>query len=287
MGGLALRTGECQSTTMSTGWVEVADRCFVRRYAEWDLSVTVVGGDHTSLVVDTRATARLGAELREQVAELPVPPVGFVVNTHVHFDHAWGNAAFTGLPVWAHENVLAGWDGHVERVRNSVRDSPTEDPAGHLLDTDLLRPDHTVTSVALLELGARHVELVHPGRGHTDGDLVVVVPDADLLCAGDLVEQSGPLSYDSDSWPLEWPQTLELLLGLMGDATVVVPGHGDRVGKDFILEQRLDAADIAGQIQQLAGSGVPVDEALERGTWPLAAELLGDAVRRGYAQVGG
>ncbi len=272
---------------MGNEWVEVADRCFVRRYAEWDLSVTVVGGGETSLVVDTRATAELGAELRDQIAALPVPSPGFVVNTHVHFDHAWGNAAFHELPVWAHENVLAAWDGHVDRIRDLVRGAPDEGPTGALLDTDLLQPDRTVTSVALLELGDRHVELVHPGRGHTDGDLVVVVPDADLLCAGDLVEQSGPLSYGGDCWPLEWPQTLELVVGLIGDRTVVVPGHGDRVDKEFILEQRLDAADIAGQIQQLAGSGVPVDDALAGGTWPMDADLLGAAVRRGYAQGGG
>ncbi|MDQ3592152.1 MAG: MBL fold metallo-hydrolase [Actinomycetota bacterium] len=271
---------------MGNDWVEVADRCFVRRYPEWDLSVTVTAGSEASLVVDTRATAAHGAELRAQVAELPVPPVGFVVNTHVHFDHAWGTAAFAGLPVGAHDNVLADWDSYVARFRGSVRDAPDEAATRALLDTPLAPPDRSVTSVALLELGERHVELVHPGRGHTDGDLVVVVPDTDLLCAGDLVEQSGPLWYGVDCWPLEWAQTLELVVGLMSDATVVVPGHGDRVDKDFVLQQRLDASDIAGQIQQLAASGVAVDDALARGTWPIAAERLGDAVRRGYAHLG-
>lgn len=272
---------------MGNPWVEVADRCFVRRYAEWDVSVTAIGGDDASLLVDTLATATLGRQLRDDIAGLGLPPIGFAANTHMHFDHAWGNAAFAGLPVWAHENTLVGWDAHVQSVRAGVRKGSEEDPTGELLDTELLLPDRTVTSVALLELGNRHVELVHPGRGHTDGDLVVVVPDADLLCAGDLVEQSGPLSYGADCWPLEWPQTLELVVGLIGDQTVVVPGHGDRVDKSFILEQRLDAADIAGQIQQLAGTGVPVDDALAQGSWPMDTGRLGDAVRRGYAQLGG
>lgn len=271
---------------MTTGWTEVADRCFVRRYPEWDLSVTLVAGAESSVVVDTRATERLGAELRGDVGRFGVPPLAHVVNTHVHFDHAWGNAAFTGLPVWAHENVPAAWGASVDRIRQLVAADPDPQPADGLLDTPLRVPDRLVASVAALDLGGRHVELVHPGRGHTDGDLLVVVPDADLLCAGDLVEQSGPLVYGTDCWPLEWAQTLELVVGLLGDATVVVPGHGDRVDKGFVLRQRGDAADIAGQIHQLAAAGVPVDDALPTGQWPFETERLGDAVRRGYAHLG-
>lgn len=271
---------------MANDWAELGDRCFVRRYPEWDVSVSVLAGDEAALVVDTRATAGLGGQLRAQIAELPVPPVAHVVNTHVHFDHCWGNAAFAGLPVWAHDSVLTAWDRHVQHIRDKVEAEPADELTADLLDTELHRPDRTVTSVAAVDLGGRHVELVHPGRGHTDGDLVVLVPDADVLCAGDLVEQSGPLSYGVDSWPLDWAQTLELVIGLMGDATVVVPGHGDRVGKDFVLQQRLDASEVAGQIHELAGAGVPVDQALARGTWPVDREGLGDAVRRGYAQLG-
>ena len=49
--------------------------------------------------------------------------------------------------------------------------------------------------------------LRHPGRGHTAGDLVVHVPDADVLVAGDLVEQSGPPAFE-DAYPLQWPDAV-------------------------------------------------------------------------------
>ena len=65
--------------------------------------------------------------------------------------------------------------------------------------------DHTFSSVRSIDLGDRVVELVHPGRGHTGGDLVVRVPDADVLLAGDLVEESAPPSYGPDCFPLDWP----------------------------------------------------------------------------------
>ena len=51
-------------------------------------------------------------------------------------------------------------------------------------------PERTFSSAIALDLGDRYVELVHPGRGHTAGDLVVRVPDADVVLAGDLVEQA-------------------------------------------------------------------------------------------------
>lgn len=266
---------------MVNDWVEVAERCFVRRYLEWDLSVTVVAGEDSSLVVDTRATHALGAELRRDIERLGVPALAHVVNTHVHFDHSWGNQAFADLPVWAAESVPDDWDAHVASIRAQIAAAPDDDPTGELASTDLRRPDRSVASVAAIDLGDRYVELVAPGRGHTAGDLVVVVPDAGLLCAGDVVEQSGPLSYGEDCWPMEWPQTLELVIGLMDDDAVVVPGHGSVVDKAFVLNQRLDAADIAGQIDQLVTAGVPAAEALASGTWPYDAALLEHAVRRG------
>ena len=64
-----------------------------------------------------------------------------------------------------------------------------------------------------LDLGDRAVELVHPGRAHTAGDLVARVQDVDVLVAGDLVEESEMPVLGEDSWPMEWPLTLDLGLG--------------------------------------------------------------------------
>jgi hypothetical protein len=58
------------------------------------------------------------------------------------------------------------------------------------------------------------------------------------------------------------------------------------VDKDFVLGQRVDLADIAGQIQALAADGVPVEDAPRRGSWPFPGADLVEAVRRGYAQLG-
>jgi glyoxylase-like metal-dependent hydrolase (beta-lactamase superfamily II) len=145
---------------------------------------------------------------------------------------------------------------------------------------------HTFSSAAVLDLGDRMVELVHPGRGHTAGDLVVRVPDADVLLAGDLVEESvarhGVPGFGPDCFPLEWPLSLDIVLGLTTADSVVVPGHGAPVGREFVEDQRNTIGIVAETIRDLATRGVPLAEALESGQWPYPRDELADAVRRGY-----
>ena len=93
-----------------------------------------------------------------------------------------------------------------------------------VLASTILPADQTFSSARVLELGDRQVELIYPGRGHSGGDLIVKIPDADVLLAGDLVEESGPPVYGVDSWPMEWPISLDIVLGLDDSS------DGDRAG---------------------------------------------------------
>jgi glyoxylase-like metal-dependent hydrolase (beta-lactamase superfamily II) len=103
---------------------------------------------------------------------------------------------------------------------------------------ELVPPNTDIAVAKAIDLGDRRVEIAHLGGGHTDGDLVVVVPDADVLFAGDLIESVGPPSFGPDSVPDEWPATLDAVIGLMTGATLAVPGHGQPVGREFVFEQR-------------------------------------------------
>ena len=89
-----------------------------------------------------------------------------------------------------------------------------------------------------IDLGGRRVEIAHLGRGHTGGDLIVVVADAQVVFAGDLIESAGPPQFGPDSYGAEWAATLDGLIGVMTDATIAVPGHGDPVDREFVFEQR-------------------------------------------------
>jgi glyoxylase-like metal-dependent hydrolase (beta-lactamase superfamily II) len=112
--------------------------------------------------------------------------------------------------------------------------------------------------------------------------VVVRVPDADVLVAGDLLEEGAPPVYGVDSWPLEWPVTLELVGQMTTPDTVVVPGHGAVVGQGFLHEQRADTGMVAETIHHLAGQGASVEDALAHEDWPFPRETLATAVRRGF-----
>ena len=271
-----------------SGFTEVAERVWVARYEWCDVNVSVIEGGAGLLIVDTNASTRAAREVVADVRRLSPRPVVGLVNTHDHFDHVFGNHAlleeYGAVPVTAHESTAATTVPHGEQVkRESARQG---DPrAAELGETVLVAADHTFSSVTAIDLGDRSVELVHPGRGHTAGDLVVRIEDADVLLAGDLVEESGTPAYGDDCFPMEWPTSLDLLLQLVGPSTVVVPGHGTPVDRDFVQEQRASIGVVAETIRDLAGRGVPVDQALDAAPWPYPTERLADAVRRAYDQL--
>lgn len=197
-------------------WLEVADGVFARRYRELDQTLGLVLGDRECVVVDTGRDVAHGAEFAAAVRELtPLP--WQVVLTHGHYDHCFGTAAFGPCPVRA----AAGF----------VPDAPGEAPSS----VDVVPPTDVVTDHAAIDLGGRTVHLRHPGRGHTDHDLLVDVPDAGVVFAGDLVEQGAPPSVGPDAHPGDWPRALDVLLGLK--PTVVVPGHGEPVDAEFVRRQ--------------------------------------------------
>ena len=271
-----------------TGFREVADRVWVARQEWFDLNVCLVGGADGLLVVDTQASGRAARAIVDDVRALGVGPVTAVFNTHEHFDHTFGNGAFReafgGVPIHAHEEAAARTIDAGERIKARYRRGSTDDPhSEEVLATEIVPADHTFSSVRVLELGDRQVELVHPGRGHSYGDAVVRIGDADVLLAGDLIEESAPPVYGVDSHPLAWPEALDVVLSLAGPDSVVVPGHGAVVDRDFVEEQRDAIAIVAQTIRDLAASGVPADRALAEGEWPFPREGLVNAVALGYA----
>lgn len=268
---------------------EVAERVWVVRHPWTDVNVTAIEGERGLLLVDTHSGDASFTEVLEAVRRATRAPLVEVVNTHAHHDHVLGNAAARreggeGLVVTAHEGVLDAFATDLPARQEQARHSG-EERGAEVADAELSPPDRTFSSVTVVDLGDRAVELVHPGRGHTSGDLVCRLLEpggTDLLVAGDLVEESGPPSWGPDSHPMEWPLSLDLVIGLVSDRTVVVPGHGAPVDLDFLTEQRAAIGVVAETVRDLAGRGVAVGEALGAAPWPYPAEHLEHAVRRGY-----
>ena len=153
-----------------------------------------------------------------------------------------------------------------------------------MAEVRLLPPDRTVHQSATLDVGGRPVVLRHPGRGHTAGDLVVHVPDADVLVAGDLVEQGAPPSFE-DAYPLEWPETLAALLR----ADHAHDGGGARPRRRrrpaFVAAQHAELTALAWLIREGHADGAPEEALAARAPYPPESALT--AVRRGYAELDG
>jgi glyoxylase-like metal-dependent hydrolase (beta-lactamase superfamily II) len=262
-------------------WVEVADRCFQRRYSTLDVSVGVVLGAAGALLIDTLGSHREAGRLRADLRRLGVRrEPRWVVNTHAHFDHCFGNAVFTPEDgVWGHASVP--WE--LAEIDRAALAAEFPDWADDVRVDSLKPPDRLVAASAAIDLGDRVVKLHHLGRGHTGGDLAIAVPDARCVYAGDLVEESGPPSYGTDSFPLDWPTTLMQLLNLPFDA--LVPGHGAAVDRDFVVRQAGELALIALRIRELHAAGVQGEDAVTAGDWPYPREAIATAVRRGFAHL--
>jgi glyoxylase-like metal-dependent hydrolase (beta-lactamase superfamily II) len=256
-------------TTENThGWLSLADGVLARRYAELDLTVGLVIGDGECLVVDTRGDAVQGAELAAAVRER-TPHPWTVALTHAHFDHCFGTSAFGGCAVYAHRRCAADLAETGEWQRElwvaEYREQGREDVAGHIAEAPILAPTHLVDDHARLSVGGRTVELIHAGRGHTDHDLVVHVPDARVVFAGDLVEQGAPPAFE-DSCPQDWPGTLDRILALAPET--VVPGHGEPVPPGFVAAQRDEIALLAELGRAVRSGELSLAEAARRSPYP-------------------
>jgi glyoxylase-like metal-dependent hydrolase (beta-lactamase superfamily II) len=248
-------------------WTEVGDRVFVRRYRFFDQDiVAVLGGEAEVLLVDTRSTPAQAREILDDLRELRAGPVSVVVNTHGHHDHVFGNAQLRPAPIWGHERCKAMIEATGEEQLAGFRNA-MPDLADELAEVVLDPPDQLFSETATIDLGGREIRLAYLGRGHTDNDIVVSIPDADVLCAGDLLENGAP-PYFGDGYPIDWPGTVETMRALVGDRTVVVPGHGDHAGLAFVQSSLEAFRSIASLASRIHAGELDVEAAIALSPYP-------------------
>ena len=253
----------------------------------------VIVDDADVTVVDSHVTPAATRALIKSIATLTPKPITTVINTHYHFDHAHGNMAFPdGVTIIGHEftrEKLAGdplnertykffsklFADNAQAMQKQVAE--TKDPkakasleeqatamANHVRDDKETRPrPPTVTLSERMTLyrGAREIELLFLGRGHTGGDVVVFLPKERIVFTGDLLLQ-GP-SYMGDAYLDEWVETIDQVKAL--DFDVVVPGHGepfrDRASIDAFQAYMRDTWK---QAVDMRAKGIPALEAALR-----------------------
>ncbi|GAA1164525.1 MBL fold metallo-hydrolase [Ornithinimicrobium humiphilum] len=247
-------------------WRSVAPGVFVRRHEELKLNCGLVVGQERALVIDTRSYHEHGLELLAAVREITDLEI-VVVNTHAHYDHCFGNSAFRDSQIYAHvglvDDLLRTGEHQREQVVEHLRATDREEMARMMEETELVPPFYLVEEDTVLDLGGRTVELLWSGRGHTDHDLAVAVPDAHVVFAGDLVEEGADPAME-DSYPLEWAATLRTLLARPAAelCDLWVPGHGRVVDRAFVEAQCAQLTQMAERFTEVLDGGLAGVDAL-------------------------
>lgn len=243
---------------------ELADGVFRRRYESLDTNVGVVVGDDGVLVVDTRASHVEADELADDLHSLTPLPLRWVVNTHWHWDHTFGNARFPGAEIWGHElcrvTMLERGDSMKDDARAWLPDRSEE------IDEVVVTPPGSVfVDTNNIDLGSRAVTLAYHGLAHTDSDITISVDGAGVVFVGDLLEEGSPPVFD-DGYPLDWPGTLASVLGDGG--SIFVPGHGDVMDRATARGQLAEIEGVADLARRCLVEGLSIEEGSRLGPYP-------------------
>jgi glyoxylase-like metal-dependent hydrolase (beta-lactamase superfamily II) len=191
--------------------------------AEGDPNSGVIVGDDGVMVIDAQATPVMARQVIDRVAEITDKPIKYVLLTHYHAVRVLGASAYAGAEILASEATRAlivergkaDMDSEIGRFPRLFR--AVESIPG------LTWPSVTFPDQMSVWLGRREVRIMHIGRGHTAGDVVAFVPDANVVFSGDLVEYHSAC-YCGDAHFTDWPATLDRLAEF--SAKALLPGRG-------------------------------------------------------------
>jgi glyoxylase-like metal-dependent hydrolase (beta-lactamase superfamily II) len=191
--------------------------------AEGDPNSGVIIGDDGVMVVDAQATPVLALEVIDRVRKVTDKPIKYVLLTHYHAVRVLGASAYQDAEILA-SDVTRGQI--VERGQQDMESEIGRFPRlfrGKESIPGLTWPTATFPDQCSIWLGRREVRIMHIGRGHTAGDVIAFVPDADVVFSGDLVEYKSAC-YCGDAHFTDWPGTLDRLAEFQAKA--LVPGRG-------------------------------------------------------------
>ena len=231
-----------------------------------------VVGSEAVAVIDTLGSAVAGEELREAIRQVTDKPIKYVINTHMHPDHVFGNAAFKAdNPTFVGHYKLAR--GLATRADRYLAVNKTMLGAKAFAGIEVILPTLAVENALSLDLGGRTLKLEAQPTAHTDNDLIVTDSATNTLFLGDLLFSAHVPTLDGSikGWLV--------LLDELRERSVarVVPGHGPHamaLPQALEPEQRYLAA-IANDVRRLIEEGKTLEEATktaglsEREAWKL------------------
>lgn len=194
----------------------------------------VVGKDNI-LVIDTLISAKEAKRFIKDIRAISDKPIKYVVNTHSHLDHTFGNSEFEklGAVIISHANCKKNMEKNAEGTLKNIKafGLTEKDMEG----TKIAYPALTFQDRIEIDLGGQKVELSYAGASHTDDSILVYVHDKQVLFTGDILfTEYHPFIADGSVG--EWINVLDYIRTL--DFKKVIPGHGPISGRHDLLEMK-------------------------------------------------
>jgi cyclase len=171
-------------------------------------------------------------------------PIKYVLDTHHHGDHAYGNC------IWAKEGAKIVAHSAAARLLKTSGPKAWQDAAKDrqdIKDNELKQTDITFDDKYIIDDGTQRVEFLHFGHCHTAGDAVAYLPKHKILCTGDACV-NGAFNFMGHSNSASWIQNLTKMEKL--DIDLICPGHGKVAGKDLIGRQRRYFEDLRAEVKK-------------------------------------
>jgi quinoprotein relay system zinc metallohydrolase 2 len=246
----------------------------------------IVGGDSVA-VVDSGGSVIEAKLLLDSIKTVTDKPVRFLINTHMHPDHVFGNAVFRdlGAAIVGHHKLPLALAGRAEQYLMRFRQQMGEET---MSGVEIVVPSVLVEDRFVLELGGRKLELKAWQPAHTDNDLTVLDLQTQTLCAGDLVFVEHVPTLDGSL--LGWLRQMEELAAIKAEQ--VIPGHGPNSGWPQALKgQARYLTVLADDLRKAIAEGRPLSEAVEtagqseREKWALFDEYHGRNATTAFAEL--
>jgi glyoxylase-like metal-dependent hydrolase (beta-lactamase superfamily II) len=235
------------------------------------------------LVVDTGQHPAEGRGLLERIRKITDKPVKWVINTHAHGDHYFGNRAFkdAGATIVAHRDTAALMKAHYQyetNRRQAYFKRQKLDPA----EVSLVLPDVAYGTSLTLTLGNRSVQVMYLGPGQNPGDTLVHFPHARALFVG------GPFArrnWSNTSFTPSvngWIALLDEIV--MMDVDMYLPGHGDVGTKQDVRDEAKLLADVQAGVKGALAKGMSKEEMVRSLTFRQYSDLRNYHLIHGFIE---
>jgi cyclase len=183
----------------------------------------IIIGKDGIVVVDTLISANEAKRFIKDIRLISDKPIRYVINTHYHLDHSFGNSEFEklGAVIIAHENCKKDIENKGEAALKNVKGYGLSD--ADMEGTKIAIPSLTFRDRMGIDLGDQKIELIYAGPSHSDDSIIIYLPDKKVLFAGDILfTEYHPFIADGN---LEgWGKVLDNIMVM--DITKIIPGHG-------------------------------------------------------------